>query len=94
MKEQIEKKCKDLKGVQGRDLEHRVSRVQEQVDRLQSTQPSLVYQQFGVALLMKHQLSHPNLIFLRLMETYLSGKNFGTRSKPQLTKVGTHWLTK
>jgi len=94
MKEEIEKKRKDLEGLQDRDLEHRVTRVQEQVDRLQSTQPSLVYRQSRVTLLMKHQLSHLNLIFLRSMEMYLNGRNFGTHLKPQLTKVGTHWLTR
>jgi len=39
MKEEVERKRKDLESLQDQDLEHRVTRVQEQVDRLQSTQP-------------------------------------------------------
>jgi len=91
MKEEVKRKRKDLESLQDRDLEHRVTRVQEQVDKLQSTQ---VYQPSGVTLLMKYQLSLPSLIFLHSMETYLNGKNFGTHLKPQLIKVSTHWLTR
>ena len=39
MKEEIEKRRKDLEGLENQDLVQRVTRVQEQMDRLQSVQP-------------------------------------------------------
>lgn len=39
MKEEIEKRRKDLEGLENQDLVQRVTRVQEQMDRLQSAQP-------------------------------------------------------
>lgn len=88
MKEEVERKCKEI---QDRDLENRASRVQEQVDRLQSTQSSSGLSTIWGRPADEAPIKPPQL---DLMETYLSGKSFGTPSKPLLIKVGTHWLTR
>ena len=39
IKEEIDKRCKDLEGSENHDLVQRVTQLQEQMDRLQSVQP-------------------------------------------------------
>ena len=94
MKEEIEKRRKGLEGSENQDLVQRVTRVQEQMDRLQSVQPPTNLSTIWTHSTDEAPLSHPSWIFLYLMERYSGGKSFRKHLRPQFTTVGTHQLTR
>jgi len=70
MKEETERRCKELQSSQSQDLEQRVTQVQEQVNQWQSTQKTTSVASIWSQPPVEGPISHPTLRFLLLVVTY------------------------